>query len=712
MTQIININLGGRNISIEDTAYQKVQEYLNSLRTHFKNEPGKDEIISDIENRFSELMSEKIRKGAAHITEADVEEMISVMGRPEDFDDAGTNTNEEGPGTYAFNTKRKLYRNASDKILGGVCSGVASWLNIDPAIVRVLFAIITLGGFGTGFLIYILLWIFLPVKNIKGYSGKRLFRNPENKIIGGVASGIGAYFGKDPSVIRWIFAIPFILSALRGITHWGWNDFDFYPNIIFGSLSGTFIAIYVILWIVLPEALSPYEKMEMRGQPVDLNTIRNNVQNSMGDVKERIQNWSKEVQDSAKKIGQQAPKYSRNIGRDFGTAAGRGARGLGHAIGVFFKVIFYIIFGSIIFSLFIALIAFLLSGYAFAPINNFLWTSDNQQTLAWGTLLLFIGAPIVGAVVWLVRKLFNVTTPGNYLNWLFGGLWTIGWVCLIFFIASVSKDFKRNQSVQTPVMITQPSGDKMILTVSQPELEYNGDFDWMRNHNDRINGFSITEDTLRMSDVAVNFEKSTDSFYHVFITRSSFGKTDAEATSRLSKIRYNIISKDSVLDLPSGFAVDKNIKYRLQNVTVIVQVPVGKKIQIDPFVKTKLNPMDIDIDNSNRGFRVYTRHRNIGYESNIVYTMDSTGTLTSPDEKYNDRIDDENYRWDNDEDAPVPPVAPAAPGTHTDADTVYHYYNTGPSDLKTEAEKNKQQILKELEQKQKEIEALKKKIGQ
>src|SRR5215813_9704523 len=88
MKKIININLSGRVIPIEDLAYERLQAYIESLRRYFAKEEGRDEIINDIESRIAELMSEKIRKGAACVTDADVDEIMASMGRPEDFDAA------------------------------------------------------------------------------------------------------------------------------------------------------------------------------------------------------------------------------------------------------------------------------------------------------------------------------------------------------------------------------------------------------------------------------------------------------------------------------------------------------------------------------------------------------------------------------------------------------------------------------------------------
>ena len=110
--------------------------------------------------------------------------------------------------------------------------------------------------------------------------GKRLYRNPNDRVIGGVAGGLAAYFNRETWVIRLVFAAPFLFSILlniiNGIT-WHTGFGDFFPNIFFGSLGSTFMLTYIILWMVLPEARSTYEQMEMRGEKVDVNTIRQNM---------------------------------------------------------------------------------------------------------------------------------------------------------------------------------------------------------------------------------------------------------------------------------------------------------------------------------------------------------------------------------------------------------------------------------------------------
>ena len=661
MKKIININLSGRVIPIEDSAYEKLQAYIESLRRYFANEEGRDEIINDIESRIAELLHDKIRKGADVATDADVEEIIASMGRIEDFEAEEKETAEPSqPGyqqnfTYAEKKPRgRLYRDTNDKFIGGVCSGIASYLNFDPAVVRLLFAVI---GFGTGvgFLAYIILWIVLPPKDLDGYRGKRLYRNPDDRIIGGVAGGLAAYFDKKANGIRLIFAAPILLNIfIRIVSGFNWdNDLDLVLNIGFGSLTGTFILTYIILWIVLPEANSDYEKMEMRGEKVDVNRIRQNVKEGMDSMKDRMKGWSEEVKESAQNISNKTKEFANTRGKAFAADVNETVRrrssGLGHAIGVIFKVFFLFIAGSIAFALFVSVIALLFGGVAWWPINNFLWTSKWQQIYAWGTLIFFLVVPLVGFITWVIRRIIRAKSKNNYLGWTFGGLWTIGWVAMMFFMASIVKDFREYEHVDSPVTIIQPANGKMIVAVSQPELEYSGTFGWM---NDGENGWDISRDTLKIAAVKFKVKASTDDQYRVIMKKYSFGRTNEEATARAEKIQYTVISKDSVLDLENGYAIDKQSKFRVQNVEIEIMVPVGKKLRFDESVYRKLNSLDIKVKRSYRrnrisGIEFTNEERSFRYSPGVDYVMGINGELINPNGTTEPSVPGNDYRYDN-----------------------------------------------------------------
>jgi phage shock protein PspC (stress-responsive transcriptional regulator) len=647
MKKIININLSGRVIPIEDSAYEKLQGYIESLRRYFAHEEGRDEIINDIESRIAELMNDKVKKGANAVTDADIEEIIASMGRVEDFEEAekeetagsGTSQQSNTDYTYVPKEKKRLYRDSSDKMIGGVCSGIAHYLNIDPAIVRILFAIISFGGFGLGFLAYIILWIVLPPRDLDNFSGKRLYRNPDDKVIGGVAGGLAAYFGRSNTTIRLIFAAPLLLNIIFGILSWPFfHEGSFVPNIMFGSLTGTFILAYIVLWIVLPEANSEYQKMEMRGEKVDVNRIRQNVREGMDNMKDRMKTWSDEVKSSAQNMSAKAREFANTRGKTFkdevSATASRTGRGIGHIIGVLFKAFFLFIAGSIAFALFIALIGILIGGVSVWPLKNFLIDGFWQNLYGWGTLILFLGVPLIGFIVWLLRRIMKVRSHSNYLGWTFGGLWAIGWVCVSLFVASLVNDFRMSnyRKDATELPITQPVNGKMTVMVSESELEYSGSIPWLDIDGE---GLDITKDSLRTANIRIeDVVPSEDGNYHVEIKKYSRGRTTIEAEAKAQKIFFNPTWRDSVLDLPSSIAIDKETKFRGQQVIVLIRVPVGKKIRFDGTID-KLHSFNISVNERKRW-----RKGNIewdsdddafGYRTNVDYTMGANGILV--DEK-------------------------------------------------------------------------------
>jgi phage shock protein PspC (stress-responsive transcriptional regulator) len=675
MKKILNINLSGRVIPIEDSAYENLQTYIESLRKYFANEEGRDEIINDIEGRIAELMSEKVRKGAACITDADVDEIANSMGRPQDFEaeeiqekrasasasqsfagsESQSETQSQSYQSFQSQTKttgkKRLYRDSSDKFIGGVCSGLANYMNVDPAIVRILFAIITFGGFGLGVLLYIIMWIVLPPKDLDEFGGKRLFRNPDSKVIGGVAGGLSAYFNIDAWKIRLVFLAPVILSAFFGILDGPFNG-GWEWDILSGSLTGTFFLAYIILWAVLPEARSPYEKMEMRGEKVDVNTIKQTVQEGMHTMKDKMKGWGNEVKEAAERMGDKAKDFSNTRGKAFATEVREAARpvrsGLGHAIGVIFKAFFLFIAGTIAFALFVALISLIFGGVAWWPINNYLWTSNWQQVYAWGTLILFFGVPLIGFLIWIIRRIIGVRSRNSYLGWIFGGLWTLGWVSVALLGSSISRDFSDNDTItEEALMNTQPAKGRMIVTVSEPELVFNSSFWWAEGDWD---GWNVSSDTMRLSWVRFTIDKSANADYHVYVNKVSQGRSAGEARRRAEKIRYTYSYKDSVLDLGSGFAIDKDSKYRGQRIEVRIEIPVGKRIRFDETVSYKLNPMNVKVRrgrnwrNNNIDFE-FNNYHGFPWKSNTDYIMGENGELKNADgtpvSDYN------NYRYNN-----------------------------------------------------------------
>src|SRR5687768_17228928 len=155
MKQVININFQGRVVPIEVTAFEALKDYTESLSRHFAAEEGKDEIINDIENRIGELFQERLKEGVTCITDEDVQAVIRSIGRPEDFDTDERTHSTLGKEEYeSFQNQanlrpNRLYRDENDKVIGGVCSGLANYFNIDVIIVRIIFIVLAVSaGFG------------------------------------------------------------------------------------------------------------------------------------------------------------------------------------------------------------------------------------------------------------------------------------------------------------------------------------------------------------------------------------------------------------------------------------------------------------------------------------------------------------------------------------------------------------------------------------
>lgn len=159
MKKTTTIHLSGILFNIEEDAYEKLSNYLKSIENHFSQHSGKKEILEDIETRIAEILSEKLSISKQVITKEDIDVVISKMGSAEQFDDGNTEQSK----TYQDNTtiKRRIYRNPDDKIIGGVCGGIAAYFDIDPLWIRLIWAI-AFFAFGTGLFLYILLWIIIP----------------------------------------------------------------------------------------------------------------------------------------------------------------------------------------------------------------------------------------------------------------------------------------------------------------------------------------------------------------------------------------------------------------------------------------------------------------------------------------------------------------------------------------------------------------------
>lgn len=274
MKKNISINISGIIFHIEEDGYDSLKRYLDSIHSYFGTFEDSSEILADIESRIAELFLSKLNEGKQVITAEDVENLQATMGNVNDFKaaeaqevplgDTGASAprkpepqqQQEAP-RY---TSRKLYRDEKRKILGGIGAGLGNYFKIDPVWPRLILALLAFGTYGVGILLYVVFWILLPASNSleDEPSVRKMYRDSGNKVLGGVASGVAAFFGTDATLIRVLF-------------------------IVFAIFGGAGIIVYIILWLSLPEAKSITEKMEMQGEPVTLSNIETSIKKGINE---------------------------------------------------------------------------------------------------------------------------------------------------------------------------------------------------------------------------------------------------------------------------------------------------------------------------------------------------------------------------------------------------------------------------------------------
>jgi len=620
MEKIININFQGRVIPIEENAYNNLKVYIDGLRNHFAGEESSDEIISDIENRIAELFSDKLKRGAACIVGSDLNEVIDSIGRLEDIEAAEGEENKPPKASTdqpKVNTaiRGRFYRNADDKVIAGVCSGIAARTGIDPIIVRILFVVLI----GALFWIYILLWIIVPSQSIQSNITRRLYRNPDDKVIGGVCSGLAVYFKTEAWIMRLIFVFPFVIGIFSHSLLSTWWNWDLSYRFFTGSLGSSLFILYVILWIALPYASSATDRMEMRGEKIDINSIKAASQAKTGAPQSR-------------------PQYS----------------GVGRVIGILFKSFFLFIAGIVALSLFGALIGLVFAGYVAIPFTDFLLGGVGQYTMAWAGIGLFLGIPLLAFVTWLVRRLMGVRSHRHYLGYVFAGLWLVGCFSVLVLGGTLARSFSSGAVVEDTYAMSQPSVNKLYINVSNNYSPWSGTHHgrWLIDGNDKDAPFHIvSNDALWLNTIKVNVEQSADSQYHIYETRVSRGNTSEEAKNLASHISFNIAQQDSVITLPAGFTITSKDKFRNQQVIVTVEVPLGKTIQfskeVDNYSWFSINMGGHRNSYSTRDWDYNIDDKN-DYESNSQYIMTASGLKDPLDSLHkNKKNDDDNDSDDN-----------------------------------------------------------------
>lgn len=566
MKKTISINISGILFHIEEDGYDTLRKYLDAINRHFSSYKDNHEIISDIENRIAEIFLSNLKNNKQVITAENVDKLIEKMGTIADFasveeEKADLEQEEENEANdqdfYKYVTPpdadkkgyKKLVRLENRKILGGVCAGMAHYFSIDPLWTRLIAILLLFSGnlrFNFGFLdiwpfddfrlnlsfglfaavAYIVLWIILPVsyeieedKNIK-----KLYRNPDDKVIGGVASGLAAYFGVEVIYTR----LALVLLILAG---------------------GSGFLIYLILWIITPVASSITERIRMKGGEITLDNIDSTL-------KENINPIPKAPESRTRQILLTPFRIIGQIIEAIGSALG--------PLGRFFLNVIRVIFGLFVF--FIGL------GLTITPIFSLavymgVFTNDDYRVLMdnfpmelFSNLVpiwLVVGASfllIIPGIIIILLGL-SVLMQKNLIGSRFGfvalGLWLLCVGICAFQIPLIVAQFKEENwhKIEETVPVTEGI---MILRMNPI-----GEESTFNNVNLKLEGTSDSLVTLR------------EDFF-------SRGKTKAEAMNNAKMIGYNYTVMDSIITFDEGYDISNLNAFRDQKLNLFLEIPYEK----------------------------------------------------------------------------------------------------------------------------------------
>ena len=388
--------------------------------------------------------------------------------------------------------------------------------------------------------------------------GKRLFRNPEDEVIGGVCSGIAAYFGiQDPLWIR----ILFILITISG---------------------GFGIPAYIILWAIVPKAETASDRLAMRGEPINASNIGKIIE-------EEFEHISSKVQELGNELGGKKKRFQGQ--HELGEALRKGVALLGSTIralieliGKFWKPLLLVIGALFIFAFAAAWIS-IVGGAIFAwPFfEYFSPAGPSLSVLAAFNILIIIGMMLLSLVLFITRLLYGarLSTPWRAA---LTGFWILNVVSLFAVGSILARQFThKGESLQESTLSSLPS-DTLHLEMVKG---YSGD-SWMRIDDELI----LLDDALLCRNVRINLVKAEGNAFTLATHVSARGESIRDAEKLSSNINFQPVLSGATLAIPSEFSIPKGSKWRAQEVQLSIGVPVGKALFISGDVGDFVDEMD------------------------------------------------------------------------------------------------------------------------
>jgi phage shock protein PspC (stress-responsive transcriptional regulator) len=277
MNKTVNINIGGLFFHIDEDAYQKLSRYFDAIKRSLSNSSGKDEIMKDIEMRVAELFTERQKSDKHVINNVDVDQVVTVMGQPEDYriDDEGTTENTSS--TFTSTGRKKLYRDKDRGLIGGVCTGLGHYFGIESTWIKIIFLVLFF-GFGTGLIAYLVLWIAMP-KAVT--TSEKLEMTGEPVTISNIEKKVREEFESVSNRIKNVDYDELGNKVKNGAETVGSRLGDVFVS-IFGAFAKVLGAIIVVISSISLLGISIASIVLMFSSSLPQNTVINNISTPIG----------------------------------------------------------------------------------------------------------------------------------------------------------------------------------------------------------------------------------------------------------------------------------------------------------------------------------------------------------------------------------------------------------------------------------------------
>ena len=567
---ILDIKYCAQDLRFAEEAYKNFETYEKELKDYFLQQPDGYEIFEDLKLRICEMLQSNMKISEGVINNSDVEEIKKSIGFVKQLEEGSEDDDTVEQEPQVVLKDKKLYRSENEKMIGGVCGGLGNYFSIDPLAFRLLFVVIALMSKGIGIVGYAILWIALKPKILPTNLSKRLYRNGADKVIAGVCGGLASFFKTEAWIVRVIFLSPLILNISTGFLDFGFNIFN-------GSAMGLSIITYIVLWLTTKESETATEELLARGEDITINSI-----------------------------SEESEKVNTNPDTNSG-------------LNNILRVVAFIVIGLALISIFFLLIALVFSTIFMAPLTNAILFTPVMKWLGWLSIAFFVLLPLIGFLVWAIRRFNGYKSPNKPLRITFGGLWGLGFasaITLVFLIVSnVQGDATTTERIDLNVQSDTLYVNKLDKDIPNVKVSFG---------NSMMQNIYVGNRKEQLSQL-VSFKQrvSEDNSFYLEVKKSARGSSNKVAlqNAQLGMYDYNMFGNQ--LNLSETIRIPKNKPFRFQSADVYIYVPRGKVLISDPdIIKQKRARNNVKIETDWDDLNKETKEE---IEENIEEAMEEVG---------------------------------------------------------------------------------------